>query len=326
MKKWIVSLSIALLASIATGAWLWSELRSERARNAGLAARLASSIVASPDPADAAPASAAAAKVSPAAPAATPLPAAPTTAAAIAAGSRGDWEAAQARLLRDPRFREARRVQQRLALAPRHANLVRLLGLTPAQADAVIDLQLDQEARVADVYKVDVNTDEARYDRRAKLEALDLSHQSELRALLGEDARAKLETYMESRPSRMQVDRFRADLTEANALRDDQVEPLIAALQVERNRMQDDLQDYSDTLTWSGDQGDSWRRYSERQAELWKAMNGRMHSSASSILTNAQLDALDDLLARDYARFEAQQRVNRLQSKLESASAATPAN
>ena len=319
MNKWLASSSLALIASASASIWLWTELRDERARNAELAARLQQ--VSNSTRRGAVEASQVAAST-PTAPAIEP--AVPTlvtgagTESRDSQGSRADWDAHQKRLLSDPKFREARRIQERLALAPRRANLIRLLGLTPAQADAVIDLQIEKDARWSEIYRTEVATDEARMERRSRLEALDRTYQDDLRGVLGEDKGAQLQSYMESRQTRMQIDRLRAELTEASALRDDQVEPLIAALHAERAQMQTDLQEYSDTLPWEGDQADSLRRYSDRQAELWKSMNGRMHASASSILTGTQLDALDNLLKRDYARFEAQQRVNRLQSKLDS--------
>lgn len=316
MRKSSLVLSIALVASLASAAWCWKELQAERSRNAELVARLTSARTAEasvPGP----PSMAAATPV--AAPTATPaaMPAPAIEPSQVVQGTQSEWDAYQARLMRDPKYREARREQERLAFAPRRANLIRLLGLSPAQADAAIELQLDRDARWNDVYRMEVATNDARFERRARLEAVDQAYQDRVRALLGEDKRAQLESYMDSRQSRMQVDRFRSELSEANALRDDQVEPLIAALHAEREQMQNELQEFSDTLSWEGDQRETWKRYTERQDELMKSMNERMHSSASAVLTNAQLDALDAMLRREFARFEAQQRVNRIQSKLE---------
>ena len=50
--------------------------------------------------------------------------------------------------MRDPRYREVRLEQGRLMFAQRRENLVRLLGLTPEQADAVIDLQLERQLQL----------------------------------------------------------------------------------------------------------------------------------------------------------------------------------
>jgi len=318
MQRSTLVLSVAWLGSVAAAAFFWSELRDERAYSAALAAQLEQARTGAHGVVRTEAARIVTATTPPAPVSEAPVAAA-TGDAQVVQGSQKDWDAYQARLMRDPKYREVRREQERLALAPRRANLIRLLGLTPAQADAAIDLQLDLDAQSNEVYRTaDPTTDQARYDRRARLEALERAYQDRVRALIGEDLRAKLDTYMESRGTRMQVDRLRTDLDAANALRDDQVEPLITALQAERTQMQDDLQAYSDTLSWENDaQTDSWRSYSDKQAELWKTMNRRMHSSAASILTNAQLDALDALLAREFARFEAQQRLNRIQSKLD---------
>ena len=69
-------------------------------------------------------------------------------------------------MMRDPRYREVQREQGRLALAPRRANLIRLLGMTPAQADAVIDLQIER-AWQRDEQMVNPATEEQRLQQRA---------------------------------------------------------------------------------------------------------------------------------------------------------------
>jgi hypothetical protein len=122
---------------------------------------------------------------------------------------------------------------------------------------------------------------------------------------------------MESRQSRMQVDRFRTQLTGGDMLRDDQVEPLIAALHVEQAQMQKEMQEYRDADVVKIGASESQLQYAERQAELMKAAHGRMRSAASGILSNSQLDMLDAMLKRDRERLEAQQRMSRIQSKLE---------
>jgi hypothetical protein len=328
MRRSTVLLSVALVASVAAAAWSWSELRAARVRNAELGAELERALAAARSDSESSMTAPAPSAAPPAAEAAAAAPAAATSSnALVVQGKQEDWEAHQRQLMRDPKYREALREGKRLAYAPRRANLIRLLGLEPAQTDAAIDLQLEQEAQLNEAYQAESTTDETRMERRARIEALEQAHQDKLRELLGEEKRARLQTYMESRQSRMQVDSLRSELTEANTLRDDQVEPLIATLHVERAQMQSALQEYSDTLSWEGDATDSWRRYSERQGQLMKAMNAHMHSSASTILTGAQLDALDGQLGREFARFEARQRMNRIQSKLERANVpATPSN
>ena len=91
------------------------------------------------------------------------------------------------------------------------------------------------------------SADELR-QQKERLEAEERAYQAKLRELLGEEKSAQLQSYMESRQTRMQVDRFRMQLTGADLLRDDQVEPLIAALHAEQAQMQQELQEYRDTL------------------------------------------------------------------------------
>src|SRR4029077_16533544 len=108
----------------------------------------------------------------------------------------------------------------------------------------------------------------------------------------------------------------------ADTLRDDQVEPLIAALHVERAEMQRELSEYRDAVDWEDAQ--SSQEFAERQIEMLKATHERMHSAASSILSGSQLRRLDALLKREVDQQEALQRMTRVESKLASPGASTP--
>lgn len=320
MRTSTVLLIAALVASVASAAWLWNELDAERAYSAELTSklerqaeetRLARDSSAIPAPAPT-PAIAVVTKTTTSA----PVPAA-VEKARMVEGRAEDWRARQRQLMSDPKYREARREQQRLSLAPRRANLMKLYGFTPEQADAAIDLRIDYEQRWQDEASSGSKNQEEQQLNLARLKAIQSKHQDDLRALLGEEKRLRLHEYMESRQSRMQVDSLRTELNEVNALRDDQVEPLIAALHAERSRMQEEIQEYNESLNWEGDSTASARRMAERQSQLLKAMISRTHSSASGILSGGQLDALDSMMQRELARFEAQQRMQRIQSKLD---------
>lgn len=331
MRKSTVLLSITLVASVTWCAWLLKALAAERVRTAELGEQLerkdlellrASEVTLGRHDTPAQTSKSATAAVQTAV-IAMPQPSAMdvTNAATL------DWEARQRQLLRDPKFREARRAQQRVELAGRRANLIRLLGFTPEQADATIDVEIDQQFRYQEDTSAVTPTEEGRKEMAARVEAIERERQDKLRTLLGEDKRLRLQSYMESRRSRIAVDNLRADLSEANALRDDQVEPLIAALHVERSQMQAELKQYRDSITFESANGDSWRKLGERQTELMKEMNARAHASAASILTRPQLDAMDEQLRLDLAEHEARQRLGAVQVKLEqAASAATSPN
>jgi len=327
MRASNILLTVAVATSSSIAAWQFCELRDARAMNERLAKQLEQSSIpsrhssaASLDPgrtADAAFSGAATASVAPAA----------AQVSTEAQRTPGDWEADQARLMRDPKYREAFRARQRLAYAPRRENLIRLLGLTPAQADAVIDVQLDAEAQHNELAGMNGDSEEARVEQQVRLEALDQHLQDQLRSMLGEDKRARLQSYMESRQTRMQVDQFRTELTESNALRDDQVEPLISALHVERAKMLSDMSEFQKALMPTATSDANWmQRQSASEVEIIKSMNERMRLAASSILTSAQLKVLDAMLARDLERISAQERLNSIQLKLDRAAAATAAN
>jgi hypothetical protein len=227
-----------------------------------------------------------------------------------------DWQARQRRLMNDPRYREAWREQQRLQMAQRRDNYIQLLGFTPEQADAAIELSLDRQMTMYDRSQFSGSMEDAeRWQERQKAE--EQAYQAKLRDALGAEKAAQLQTYMESRQSRMQVDRFRSQLTGADALRDDQVEPLISALHAEQSQMQKDLQEWRDSQSTNGNSEAAQRQFFERQAEALKAAHKRMHSSASGILSSSQLERFDAMLRRELERHEAQLRMQRIQSKLE---------
>lgn len=327
MRKSEVVLSVALLVSIAMSGWLWSELRAERALNTELATSIDElKVVAQPTPVSppveqvAAPVQATAAATS----AATTVAAAPASPQQVT-GTAEDWDSYRRRMMADPRYREAQREQSRITLAPRHANLIRLLGLTPEQADAVIDLQIEREWQRQELMTNVANEDE-RQQRKQRDEAQEAEHQAKLGKLMSGEQHARLEHYMETRQTRMQVDTFRTQLSGADGLRDDQIEPLIEALHVERAKMRDQLAQYRDTLNWDGQATDTWRSYEQRQAELMKTMHADMHAAASAILSNSQLQQLDSALQRELQRHEAQRRMNQIQSKLDRANPAPSPN
>jgi len=303
MQKSHIVLLIVALASAGVSAGLWLELRAERALNADLTARLK---VAAATPVTAREPVASRTAEPPVVMAPVVANAAPAPAVAKADRASADfWQARQRKLMSDPRYRDAFREQQRLQLATRRENFIRLLGFSPEQADAVIDLSIERQMNWPSGIPQEQGEQESR------------TYQEKLRALLGEDKSAQLQNYMESRQTRMQVDQFRTQLTGGDALRDDQVEPLIAALQVERSQMQQDLEEYRASFAADDNSEASQRKYNERQTALLKATHDRMRTAASAILSQSQLQKLDAMLKRDLERHEAQQRMARIQSKLE---------
>jgi hypothetical protein len=300
-------LALALIGSAAMSMWLWSELRAERTLNAELSTRVASQpasappALAVPEPASS-PVSPATAVANTTAPASTPP----------AQGSQEDPVAYQRRMMKQPKYREAWRAQLRLNYALRRENVMRLLGFTPEQADAVVEIAIDDTLRWFDRTPPEPMTDEYRQQEAAWVEQDKREDQAKLRELLGEAQLARFQEYMETRATRTQVDQLRPMFTGVDAIRDDQVEPLISALHVERANMEKELNKYREKVDWSDPQ--SSQQAGERQIELLRATYDRMHSAAAPVLSASQLRRLDALLKRDLERQEAEMGLQRMRS------------
>lgn len=308
MRKSEVVLSLALATSFGTSLWLWHELHLERElrAKAEIQAQVVAAAPAGIRPADTqavAPA-ANAEQVRPSTPPAANTPANPPV---VNAGPppQVDEQAAQLRLLKDPRYRAAWREEYRLNLGLRRENIIRLVGLTPEQADAVIDLQIDRLLTQME-------------DPRALNEhyaANEQAHQAKLGELLGPQKSARLQEYMESRPTRVQVDQLRNLLGGTDTLRDDQVEPLITALHTENSQFRQQLDEYRREAQWSQDPS-AWRQFEERRAGLEQETQVRLRAAAAPILSSTQLEKFDDMLERGRARRAAEQRMEGLQAKI----------
>jgi len=218
-------------------------------------------------------------------------------------------DATQRKLMSDPKYRDAWHEQQRVLYARRRDNLIRVVGLTAEQADAVIDLQIDREENWFQ------NT-AGLTDQRIKAD--EVADQQRLGEMLGEDKRRQLQAYMETRATRMRVDDFRSELAGADALRDDQVEPLIAALQVEDARMRKEMDDVWKSR--SGDDPEAQRQLGDHRMQILKATYERMHSAAAPVLTSSQLDKFDVMLKRDLDRRSAAQRVDSARNQVDQGS------
>ena len=301
MRKSELLLTLALVASAALMAWLWNELHAERSRSAELSTRLSSlpAPIATREAATPTPAPAAA---SPAV-ATSAANFAATLSARVEPSEQEQAEASQRRMLQQPEYREAWRAQQRLNCSLRRENVIRLLGFTPEEADAVVEIAIDRQLiwmerprqklkspGVEQLYEQDKREDEAK-----------------LRELLGEEKHARFQEYMESRSTRIQVDELRPKFTGVDMLREEQVEPLIAALHVERTRLNAEQQEYR--RSGDSDFSPDSRQSSERELEILKAAYERMHTAAAPVLSGSQLKRLDALLKRDLERHELEARM-----------------
>ncbi|HEU4781372.1 MAG TPA: hypothetical protein VFS58_15935 [Steroidobacteraceae bacterium] len=303
-------LSLALLGTTAVSFWLWGEWRDERARNADLTARAAS--VPSPVAAREVPMSV------PVPGAGSPVSASTTaekrsthlatsSSPSVEPDGREGAVASQRRMLQEPQYREAWRAQQRLLHVRRRENVIRLLGFTPDEADAIVEIGIDRHLSWIDRPMLKPMTQEFAQQQRALNEQDKREDEAKFRELLGEEKYARFQDYMESRSTRGYVDRMRPQFTGADTIRDDQLEPLIAALHVERNRLHQEQQEYR--ASTHSETGPIVEQYAERELALLQAANERMHAAAAPILSDAQLRRFDTLMKRELDRQELEARM-----------------
>jgi hypothetical protein len=313
MRRPFILSCVACAASTVAAFSFWRELEAERARTAELRAQLVAV-------ARATQAQAVAAVSTPAATRGTPAFRQPGTAAntAVASSPRvvtatknDDGQAYQRHLLKDPRYVDAMREQRRLTYRLRRDNAMRLFGYSAETADAIIDLDIDQELQW-----MTSSADGSSGITREVLDAAQRDHDAKLLALLGQDRFDQWQTYMETRGTRMQVDRFRAQLNGIDMLRDDQVEPLITALAAEQKQMREEIQEVGESLGRDGSNADSSRQFRARQLEITAAAHKRMVASAASILSSTQVKRLDDMLANELAQRATQERIESLRQKI----------
>jgi hypothetical protein len=316
VRKTTVILSIALAGTTATAGWLWNELETQRARNSELSARASTQTTA---PAIPAPPLASDVHALPVA--STTPPATPIQPPANSGTEDEDWVERQRRLLQDPKYRAAYRESERVRYANWRDDAIRLLGFTPREANAVIDLMIDRRiaaatatASAASVVDVTPEVIQKLNETRASDER---AFQDSIRAQVGENKRARWENYVASLPDRRLAGMVQARLSDADAMRADQIEALIAALSTERRQYVTALSELGDSLLSDNMTGDKSQRYRDQAAALLEDSIHRQHAAASSLLTTTQLESLDELLQQDLDQLLAQHRTAQIGEKLD---------
>lgn len=314
MRKLLLALAAMSMTLAATTYTFWRDREDERARADALQARIAA--LESRRPAN--PTS------QPSLPAA-PEPVTPEASASqVAVDTSGvsttsddydDYMTLRRRMLRDPKYYEIARAGMRPNFAARRAELIRVLGVSPAQADAIVDYWIDRqlrsEARVLPV----ATTEEEGLEVQKVVAREQREDEEKLRAILGDEGYPKMQEYIESHPSRNRASQLRARLADGgDSLRDDQLEPLIATLHSEQSRLQQEVQDYF--ATHNPDIEASVQVQKKRQQrilDMYKASNRRIHSSAGAILSPRQLAELDAMLRADFEVMQAQNALHQME-------------
>lgn len=308
MRKSSVLLAIISIACALSAAWSWRQLRAEHEKVATLEQQLA----AAQKPATPLPVSA-----SPVMALNSPSPISSTRAASSADHTedeqtareqelREQIHASQKRereLMRDPAYRKARIDDWRRRYAQTRADALRVLGLTPAQADGLIDLSIERNMKSMEL--VDPTGRAPDEKAQAELRRLGEAHDAQLRDLLGEEKFERWNWYQASMGERSEASQFRAQLsTTSEPMQDRQAEVLVESLYTERQRRSREYEEYA-TAAGITDRNVVSPQDRQRWLDLEKESNQRIHDTMAATLSRAQLSSLDEMLAANLAPIEA---------------------
>lgn len=314
MRKSIVVLCGVSVASVSASIWLWSQWQHERSENAGRHEHVTT--LNCPDLPPDSPAAAQALTGPSLAPAprGTNGSQADAAAGSFARGFPGEF---QQRLQKNPEFRKAMRVIQRLEIEQTFRDLPRALGLSPEQANALFDLMSDQSLKAMDTQWQKPMDGKSRMSAYEKMRD---QNDAELANLLGPSNMIRLNEFRSSLQSRGEVDSVRNELARGpEPMREDQADAMVAVVSAEVQRMNQELRDLGSPYA-GGENFDP--NISGRRTQIVVATNQRILDNSRSILTSTQSAGLEQLYRRQRQQMEAQDQMARLQA--ETAQAAMP--
>jgi hypothetical protein len=195
------------------------------------------------------------------------------------------------RLLKDDTYREAYRKYRVSELARGHVDMTRVLGISRATADRLVALQVDREIEWLSVPRRNPRTEEELQARTLENERGRRDEDAAIGALIGDNNVGKWHAYQDSLRQRHEVRAIDRELALDGApLRDEQVDALVGVMFAERQRVQDELEQFSAGLPPSGGMKAKMRGYeSARQADLERAAEERIRAAAGRLLTPEQL-------------------------------------
>jgi len=320
MRKSTVLLGFIALACALSAGWSAWQLRAERERVVLLERQLVASRV---SPRMSTPATLRAVTQSSAMPA--PAPSDSTASADDASAQaeiakqrelRDHLRAVQqheSELMRDPAYRKSRMDDWRRRYAQTRADAIRVMGLTPEEADRLIDLLI--ERNFSGVQLTGLPGEPLNEQAHVEMKRINEQHEVRMRELLGDEKYQRWQWYQKTAGERNEVSLFRAQLsTTSTPLQEHQADALVDALYVERRRRD---REYDEYATAAG----ITNRYvvapqdRQRWIELEKDSNQRIHDQMSGSLTRDQLESLDAMLTANVAPAEAALRLQ-LQGQL----------
>jgi hypothetical protein len=325
MSKWAIALTLATVVCGSASAYLWQELREEREHTAALQTQVAelqrtvsaathtvSPVPIAPprDEPTLPPPSVQNAPPKPSAsPATTPGLAPPSpifTANAVGMGGRMDPEMRrriqesheqQARLLKDPDYRELVRSQQKLSMQQMYGDLEPLLELSKEESERLLDVLAEQTVRVMEQQRpwlppIDGQPPDqnAVLEQQRRFQEQRRTTEAEIAAALGPKYN-QWQEYQNNGWARSQVMQLRQSLSSTDEpIRLDQVKPLVEAIAREQKQTNPPLRTQ---LGWSPVMdAQSQVRLAEESLERSVQSQQRVRSAVSGLLTPTQLEQL----------------------------------
>ena len=205
------------------------------------------------------------------------------------------------RHLQNAAYRDARRRVRSLQLGRGYIDLTRVLGISQKTADRLLALLVEKELEYLDRPQFNPRNEKELQARQLENQQLRQERNAEIAAVIGAGNLPTWEQYEASLPVRHEVRQLAASVfAPVEPLREDQSEALIRVIHSERQRVMEQLTEFTQSLTWSGGmEGQSHLYRNERHAELAKAANDRIRAESAAFLSTRQLEVLDARLRLD---------------------------
>jgi hypothetical protein len=206
----------------------------------------------------------------------------------------------QRALLQDPEYRAATIAQQVDSMRMFQRGLARELGLSDEEYERLLALQAEHQLRSTELIDPFV-TAEGRADAAAwqehsrKIQDLQQRNEQEMKALLGEQKYRDYYEYQQSAGARAEVMQLNMTLAEAGmAMREDQMKPLIRAINESQMQMSRDAMKSQQFLAGSLSQNSPTVSidFQQRQLDLMREHSKRIRNAAARVLSQEQVDVL----------------------------------
>jgi hypothetical protein len=233
----------------------------------------------------------------------------------------------QRTLLRDPEYREAMRVQQKMGLRQSNPHVAKELNLSAEQVDRLFDTLAEQSLRAMDNMNAtpwDEQPDPARIEemQRKSLE-LQRSQETELKRVLGEAKYREWQEYRSLGGVRWEAERMRTALANAGVPLDESLsKPLMKTLQEQQQKfMQQTAANPSSPpgarlmLSSGGPLAFVDGSPMQDQTELMARSQRQQREALARVLTPEQLKVIEDEHNTQLQMQRAQQRIMRAQQE-----------